>query len=342
MSAVDAALVLECIRDTTKQPSIEGRSVLDLLQEAEGMSKIVTFSPALDKLLGGGISVGCLTEICGVPGIGKTQLLMQLAINVQIPESVLGFDADCLFVDTEGSFTAERTLQMSQAMVDHLSRNRHFLLERASRGCDLVAEDFLKRIHFVRIHDLKEFISFINMLPHILNERHRIRLVVIDSIAMPFRYSPSFSRDFHFRGRLVQAVGQVLADVSRRKKVAIVVSNHATPIIGRADSHKRRISSLSSSGTISSSSSSPSSAAATTSSSSSSSSSSFRVSELGPALGDSWGQACSHRLFMYWKDDLRCCQVLKSPTCGSDSVMFDVTSLGIRDVSFRKRSRPLP
>ena len=34
---------------------------------------IITFSSNLDDLLDGGISLGKITEICGPPGIGKTQ-----------------------------------------------------------------------------------------------------------------------------------------------------------------------------------------------------------------------------------------------------------------------------
>lgn len=35
-------------------------------------------------MLGGGIMLGEVTEITGTPGVGKTQLVMQLAITVQI------------------------------------------------------------------------------------------------------------------------------------------------------------------------------------------------------------------------------------------------------------------
>jgi len=37
-------------------------------------SHIVTFSKAVDDMLGGGIVVGEVTELCGAPGSGKTQL----------------------------------------------------------------------------------------------------------------------------------------------------------------------------------------------------------------------------------------------------------------------------
>lgn len=50
-------------------------TALDLmLKEEAELRSIVTFSSQLDKALGGGLLLGKITELCGVPGIGKTQL----------------------------------------------------------------------------------------------------------------------------------------------------------------------------------------------------------------------------------------------------------------------------
>lgn len=62
----------------------------------------------MDAMLGGGVKLGQLTEFCGVPGVGKTQLAMQLAVAVQLPGSFGGTAGECIYVDTEGSFTPER------------------------------------------------------------------------------------------------------------------------------------------------------------------------------------------------------------------------------------------
>ena len=37
-------------------------------------------------MLGGGIPIGQITELVGMPGIGKTQMCIQLALNVQLPK----------------------------------------------------------------------------------------------------------------------------------------------------------------------------------------------------------------------------------------------------------------
>lgn len=53
-----------------------GLTALDLLQQEEELNRrITTGIQQLDSLLGGsGIPCGQLVEICGEPGIGKTQL----------------------------------------------------------------------------------------------------------------------------------------------------------------------------------------------------------------------------------------------------------------------------
>ncbi len=52
---------------------IVGKSVLDLINKDRKFTEIATKSP-IDQLLGGGIMIGKVTEFCGVPGVGKTQL----------------------------------------------------------------------------------------------------------------------------------------------------------------------------------------------------------------------------------------------------------------------------
>lgn len=73
-----------------------------------------------DELLGGGVCVARMTEFCGAPGVGKTQLGMQLCLNVQIPEQCGGVGGDAVYIDTEGSFIVERVCDMAEALEQHL------------------------------------------------------------------------------------------------------------------------------------------------------------------------------------------------------------------------------
>jgi hypothetical protein len=76
---------------------------------------------ALDNLFGGagGLPIGQVTEFCGAPGIGKTQLGMQLAVNVRIPTALGGLGGAAVYIDTEGSFFPERAARIAQGMINH-------------------------------------------------------------------------------------------------------------------------------------------------------------------------------------------------------------------------------
>ena len=50
------------------------KNAYDLLQQEQSSGSIVTFCEQLDDMLGGGVPVGKITEFCGAPGIGKTQI----------------------------------------------------------------------------------------------------------------------------------------------------------------------------------------------------------------------------------------------------------------------------
>jgi DNA repair protein RAD51 len=74
---------------------------------------ITTGSKELDKLLGGGLETGSITEIFGEFRTGKTQLCHQLAVTCQLPFDMGGGEGKCLYVDTEGTFRPERLLAVA-------------------------------------------------------------------------------------------------------------------------------------------------------------------------------------------------------------------------------------
>lgn len=57
-----------------KHAQLSRMSALQLLEQEQNLPNIVTFCARLDEALGGGVSLRKVTEICGAPGVGKTQL----------------------------------------------------------------------------------------------------------------------------------------------------------------------------------------------------------------------------------------------------------------------------
>lgn len=75
-----------------KKPTVSGKhssssipgstNAFDLLQQEQSAGSIVTFCEKFDDMLGGGVPVGKITEFCGAPGIGKTQIGYEPDITV--------------------------------------------------------------------------------------------------------------------------------------------------------------------------------------------------------------------------------------------------------------------
>lgn len=73
-----------------------------------------TGSSELDKLLGGGLETGSITEIFGEFRTGKTQLCHTLAVTCQLPIDKGGGEGKCLYIDTEGTFRPERLIATAE------------------------------------------------------------------------------------------------------------------------------------------------------------------------------------------------------------------------------------
>lgn len=75
---------------------------------------LTTGSRELDKLLGGGIETGSITEMFGEFRTGKTQICHTMAVTCQLPVSQGGGEGKCLYIDTEGTFRPERLLAVAE------------------------------------------------------------------------------------------------------------------------------------------------------------------------------------------------------------------------------------
>ncbi|XP_077963081.1 DNA repair protein RAD51 homolog 4 isoform X2 [Gasterosteus aculeatus] len=83
----------------------------DLYEELLSSTAIVsTGNPGLDKLLDSGLYTGEITELCGGPASGKSQVCFGVAVHVscRLKQGVV-------FIDTTGGLSAGRLLQMLRA-----------------------------------------------------------------------------------------------------------------------------------------------------------------------------------------------------------------------------------
>ena len=120
------------------------------------------------KLLGGsGVETGGITEFFGEYRTGKTQIMHQLCVNVQLPKSEGGLEGKALYIDTEGTFRPERLIQMAEA-----------------KGLDY--HQVLKKVIYARAYSSDHQIMLIKDAQKIITEQN-IKLVIVDSLISHFR-----------------------------------------------------------------------------------------------------------------------------------------------------------
>lgn len=265
-------------------------TLLEMLQEPQQF--IVTFSEQLDGMLGGGVPLTKITEFCGTPGIGKTQICMQLAVDVQIPECFGGVCGETVYIDTEGTFIVDRVKDIAMAAVDHCHQMAAVEASREQQDTaqTFTLESILSGIHYFRCHDYVELIAAIHILPKFLVEHTKVRLVVVDSVASPFRHHFD---DYSLRTRVLSRMAQDLARIANEHRLAMVLTNQMTTKLAGSEGQR---------------------------------------SHLVPALGESWGHAAGIRVVLHWEGQQRCALLYKSPSRKQVVVPYQITTGGIRDV----------
>ncbi|KAM4842812.1 DNA repair protein RAD51 homolog 3 isoform 1-T1 [Thomomys bottae] len=207
-------------------------TALELLEQEHTQGFIITFCSALDNVLGGGVPLMKTTEICGVPGVGKTQLCMQLAVDVQIPECFGGVAGEAVFIDTEGSFMVDRVVDIATACIQHLhlTAGAHMGEEHQRALEDFTLENILSHIYYFRCHDYTELLAQVYLLPDFLSDHSKVRLVVVDGIAFPFRHD---LEDLSLRTRLLNGLAQQMISLANNHRLAVILTNQMTTKIDK-------------------------------------------------------------------------------------------------------------
>ncbi|UCC21387.1 MAG: DNA repair and recombination protein RadA [Promethearchaeota archaeon] len=155
------------IKASMEQLNIGFKSAEDVWEHRKNIARITTASQELDDLLGGGVETGSVIEFFGEFRTGKTQIMHQLCVNVQLSEEKGGIEGKALYIDTEGTFRPERIIQMAE-------------------GLDLDHKKVLKNIVFGRAYNSDHQILLIKEATNLIKEQN-IKLIVVDSLIGHFR-----------------------------------------------------------------------------------------------------------------------------------------------------------
>ena len=170
-----AAKIIEAARRELKMGF---ETAEELMKRRENIGKITTGSKNFDELIGGGIETQSITEVYGSYGSAKTQLALQLAVNVQLPVEQGGLERGCVFIDTEGTFRPERIEQMARAL-------------------DLDPKKVMENIYVARAYNSDHQMLLAEKVGEMVKEKN-IGLLIIDSLTSHFR------ADYTGRGTLAE------------------------------------------------------------------------------------------------------------------------------------------
>jgi DNA repair protein RadA len=179
----------------------------DMLHRRERVMRTTTGSKELDKLLGGGVETGAITEAFGQYGSGKSQLAHTLAVRVQLPADKGGCDGMAVFIDTEGTFRPERIIQIAQ-------------------GLGLDKDEVLRKIKVARAYNSDHQALLSEKVEDLIkNQGLPIKLLIVDSLTAHFRAEYVGRGTLADRQQKINKHMHTLARLATLHNVAIYVTN---------------------------------------------------------------------------------------------------------------------
>lgn len=174
-------------------------------QKRSEIIQLGTGSKELDKLLGGGIETGSITEIFGEFRTGKTQLCHTLAVTCQLPVEMGGGEGKCLYVDTEGTFRPERLL----AVAERFSLN---------------GADVLDNVAYARAYNTDHQTQLLVQASAMMAES-RYALLICDSATALYRTDYSGRGELSARQMHMARFLRMLLRLADEYGVAVVITN---------------------------------------------------------------------------------------------------------------------
>ena len=180
----------------------------ELMEKRATVGKLTTSSSTFDELLGGGVETQSITEFYGQYGSGKTQFILQLAVNAQLPVEQGGLGGEVAIIDTENTFRPERIISMAKAL-------------------ELDPDEVLSKIHVGRAYNSHQQMLMVEKVKEIAKEKP-IKMLAVDSLTGAFR------AEYIGRGTLAERQGKINAHMSALARfgdlhnAAVVVTNQVS------------------------------------------------------------------------------------------------------------------
>ncbi len=163
----------------------------------KGFSIKLRLSKPLDNLLSGGIEAGALTNFCGPPGSGKTNICMLAAI------SAAASGKKVIYIDTEGGFSFERFSQLAGGSTDKILGEIMFLEPKNFKEQEEV------------IRKCKSFAA-----------KGDFGLIVLDSSVALYRLEYAETDDVMKANKTLGIHLSMLSAIARDFKIPVIITTH--------------------------------------------------------------------------------------------------------------------
>lgn len=170
----------------------------------------LTFIPDIGK---GGVRLGETYELFGAFRSGKSQLSHQLAVTVQLPRVNGGAEMKAVYIDTEGTFSPSRIVQMAQRL-------------KEETGWEKSIEDILKDIKYARVRNSdQQQAAVVQLLQWLGSEQSEYGVVIIDSVTAHFRAEYSGRGTLADRQQTLNSHLNTLHRIADTYECAVIVTN---------------------------------------------------------------------------------------------------------------------
>ncbi|XP_077284232.1 DNA repair protein XRCC3-like [Arctopsyche grandis] len=178
-----------------------------VVEMGKSQSKISTGCPHIDKILNGGLDRKCITEIYGESGCGKTQFALQIATN--------SWNTGVVYLCTEDVFPSKRLHQLFE------------FINPKYKNMDL--SKYGEKIFILQITEVDDLIKCINIqLPCLLESNKSISVVIVDSVAAPFRGDYQEMSSNLSRAQHLKEVGIGLLKCAKSYNLAVLCINQVS------------------------------------------------------------------------------------------------------------------
>jgi DNA repair protein RAD51 len=183
-------------------------------KQREDIIHLTTGSREFDRLLGGGIETGSITEMFGEFRTGKTQLCHTLAVTCQLPLDQGGAEGKALYIDTEGTFRPERLLAVAARF-------------------NMNGNDVLDNVAYARAYNSDHQSQLLVQASAMMCES-RYALLIIDSATALYRTDYSGRGELAARQMHLAKFLRTLMKLADNYGVAVVITNQVVASVDGA------------------------------------------------------------------------------------------------------------